>query len=82
MIFRNIAWVLLFLSVIEPVHAVPSLLPLASIIAVLVAKGALLLGSFFFFVLSLYKENKKKFLILGVTLFLLFILLMIFFQYG
>jgi len=82
MIFRNIACVLLFLSVIEPVYAVPSLLPLASIIVVLAAKGALLLGSFFFFVLSLYKENKKKFLILGVTLFLLFILLMIFFQYG
>lgn len=82
MMFRNIAIILLFLSVIEPVYAVPSLLPLVPIVAVLVAKGALLLGSLFFFVLSLFKENKKKFLIWGIVLLLLFILLMVFFQYG
>lgn len=82
MMFRNIAFILLFLSVIEPVYAVPSLLPLVPIVAVLVAKGALLLGSLFFFVLSLFKENKKRFLIWGTILLLLFILLMVLFQYG
>ena len=82
MSFRNIACVLLFLSVIEPVYAVPSLLPLVPVVAVLIAKGALLIGSFFFFVLSLIKENKKQFVIWGIVLFLLFILLMVFFQYA
>lgn len=82
MIFRNLICVLLFLAVIEPAHAVPSLLPLVPIIAVLIAKGALLLGSFFFLVLSLFKKNKKKFLFWGVVLFLMFILLMVLFQYA
>jgi len=80
--FRNIACVLLFLSVIKPAYAVPSLLPLVPVVAVLIAKGALLIGSFFFFVLSLIKENKKQFVIWGIVLFLLFILLMVFFQYA
>lgn len=80
--FRSLACVLLFLSVTEPVHAVPSLLPLVPLVAVLLAKGALLLGSLFFFVLSLFKQNKKKFLVWGSVLLLLFILLMVFFQYA
>ncbi|MEN8213204.1 MAG: hypothetical protein ABFR19_02475 [Pseudomonadota bacterium] len=74
--------VLLTLSLVEPAHAVPSLIPLLPIIGVLIAKGALLVGSLFFFVLSLVKENKKLFLIAGVVLFLLFVLLMLLFQYG
>lgn len=82
MLFRMITSVLLTLSLVEPAHAVPSLIPLLPIIGVLIAKGALLVGSLFFFVLSLVKENKKLFLIAGVVLFLLFVLLMLLFQYG
>ena len=79
MFFRIIAVALLLLSFSGSAHAIPSLIPLIPIIGVLIVKGAVLVGSFFFFVLSLYQENKKHFLIWGILLFALFIALMIIF---
>jgi len=78
MFFRIIASTLLF-SICGPAHAVPSLIPLIPIIGILIAKGAMLIGAFFFFVLSLYKENKRQFLIWGTLLFAVFIALMVIF---
>ncbi len=79
MFSRSIAVALLLFSFSGSVHAIPSLIPLIPIIGVLIAKGAMLIGAFFFFVLSLYQENKKQFLIWGILLFALFIVLMIIF---
>ncbi len=79
MFFRSIAAALLLFSLSGPAHAIPSLIPLIPIIGILIAKGAVLIGAFFFFVLSLYQENKKQFLIWGILLFALFIVLMIIF---
>ena len=79
MFFRIITIVLLLLSISGPAHAIPSLIPLIPIIGVLIVKGAMLIGAFFFFVLSLYQEKKKHFLIWGILLFALFIALMIIF---
>jgi len=79
MFSRSIAVALLLFSFSGSVHAIPSLIPLIPIIGVLIAKGAMLIGAFFFFVLSLYQENKKQFLIWGILLFALFIALMIIF---
>ena len=78
MFFRIIASALLF-SISGAAHAVPSLIPLIPIIGILIAKGAMLIGAFFFFVLSLYKENKRQFLIWGTLLFAVFIALMVIF---
>jgi hypothetical protein len=79
MFFRIIAVALLLLPISGPAHAIPSLIPLIPIIGVLIVKGAMLIGAFFFFVLSLYQEKKKQFLIWGTLLFALFIVLMIIF---
>jgi len=79
MFFRIITIVLLLLSTSGPAHAIPSLIPLIPLIGVLIAKGAMLIGAFFFFVLSLYQEKKKQFLIWGVILFAIFVVLMIIF---
>lgn len=76
MFFRIIASTLLLFSLFEPALAVPSLLPLIPIVGVLIAKGAMLVGAFFFFVLSLYKEKKQLFLIWGSVFFVVFIILM------
>ena len=76
MFFRIIASVLLLCFLFESAHAVPSLLPLIPILGVLIAKGAMLIGSFFFFVQSLYKEKKQHFLIWGSVFFVVFIILM------
>ncbi len=79
MFFRSIAAALLLFSLSGPAHAIPSLIPLIPIIGILIAKGAMLIGAFFFFVLSLYQENKKQFLIWGILFFALFITLMVIF---
>ncbi len=79
MFYRIIAGALLLLSISGPAHAIPSLIPLIPIIGILVVKGAMLIGAFFFFVLSLYKEKKMQFLIWGILLFALFIVLMVIF---
>jgi len=71
---------LLLFSLTESAVAVPSLIPLIPIIGVLIVKGVMLIGSFFFFVLSLYKEKKKHFFIWGAVFFAVFILLMLIFQ--
>lgn len=66
-----------------PAHAVPALLPLLPLIGVLLAKGAALLGSLVFLVLSLVKKNKRAFLITtAFVLFLLFVLLMVYYRHG
>ena len=77
MFFRIIIGALLLFSICGPAHAIPSLIPLIPIIGVLIVKGAMLIGAFFFFMLSLFQEKKKQFLIWGTLLFALFILLMI-----
>jgi hypothetical protein len=79
MLYRTIAIALLLLFIGGPAHAIPSLIPLIPIIGVLIVKGAMLIGAFFFFMLSLYQENKKHFFIWGIVLFALFIVMMIFF---
>ena len=79
MFFRIIASALLLFSMSGPAQAIPSLIPLIPIIGILIVKGAMLIGAFFFFMLSLYKEKKKQFLIWGILLFALFIVLMVIF---
>ncbi len=79
MLYRTIAIALLLLFIGEPAHAIPSLIPLLPIIGVLIVKGAMLIGAFFFFMLSLYQENKRLFFIWGMVLFALFIVMMILF---
>lgn len=79
MLFRIIVFALLLLSFSGPAHAIPSLIPLIPIIGVLIVKGAMLIGAFFFFVMSLYKERRKQFIIWSIVLFSMFIVLMIIF---
>lgn len=79
MFYRSIAIALVPLSFCGSAHAIPSLIPLIPVIGILVAKGAMLIGAFFFFVLSLYKENKRQFIIWGTLLFALFVALMVVF---
>ena len=79
MILRTSISILLLLFLVKPAYAIPALIPLLPVIAVLLAKGAALRGSTFFLVLSLYKNNKKSFLIWGIVLIGIFILLLIFY---
>ena len=66
-----------------PAYAVPSLLPLLPVLGVLIAKGVLLIGSLFFFLLSFYKKQKKAiYTSLGIVLLVLFVLTMIFVNHG
>lgn len=66
-----------------PAHAVPALLPLLPLLWVLLAKGAALLGSLVFLMLSLIKKNRRAFLITtALVLFLLFVLLMVYYRHG
>lgn len=78
----QIAISLLLLLVASPAHAVPALLPLLPILGVLIVKGALLISSIFFFVLSLVRKHKMLFLAIGIVLLLAFALLMIFVRHG
>ena len=70
------------LLVAGPAYAVPSLLPLLPVLGVLVAKGALLIGSVFFLLLSTFKQRKKLYLGLGIGLFILFALAMVFVRHA
>ncbi len=66
-----------------PAHTVPALLPLLPLIGVLLAKGAALLGSLVFLVLSFVRKNRRAFLIsTAFVLFLLFVLLMVYYRHG
>lgn len=62
----------------SPAYAVPTLLPLLPILGVLIAKGALLISSIFFLLLSSIKKNSKLYLAIGIGLLMLFVLAMIF----
>lgn len=67
-----------FLLVACPAYAVPSLLPLLPVLGVLIAKGVLLFSSVFFLLLSYIKNNRKLYLGIGIVLFIIFALAMVF----
>jgi hypothetical protein len=67
-----------FLLVACPAYAVPSLLPLLPVLGVLIAKGVLLFSSVFFLLLSYIKKNRKWYLGIGIVLFIIFALAMVF----
>jgi hypothetical protein len=67
-----------FLLIASPVYAVPTLLPLLPILGVLIAKGALLISSVFFLLLSYIKKHKKLYLGIGVGLLVIFAVVMVF----
>jgi acyl-CoA synthetase (AMP-forming)/AMP-acid ligase II len=66
------------LLITSPAYAVPTLLPLLPILGILIAKGALLISSIFFLLLSSIKKNRKLYLVIGIGLLILFALAMIF----
>lgn len=67
-----------FLLVACPAYAVPSLLPLLPVLGVLIAKGVLLFSSAFFLLLSTIKKHRKLYLGIGIVLFIIFALAMVF----
>ena len=67
-----------FLLVACPAYAVPSLLPLLPVLGVLIAKGVLLFSSVFFLLLSYIKKHRKLYLGIGIVLFIIFALAMVF----
>lgn len=67
-----------FLLVACPAYAVPSLLPLLPVLGVLIAKGVLLFSSVFFLLLSYIKKHRKLYLGIGIVLFIMFALAMVF----
>ena len=80
---KNLPVLLACLLLAAPAYAVPALLPLLPLVGVLLAKGAALLGSLVFLVLSFIKKKKRTFLIaIAFVLFLLFVLLMVYYRYA
>ena len=71
-----------FLLVACPAYAVPSLLPLLPVLGVLIAKGVLLLSSVFFLLLSYFKKQRKLYLGIGLVLFTIFALAMVFVRHA
>ena len=67
-----------FLLVASPAYAVPTLLPLLPVLVALIAKGVLLFSSVFFLLLSYIKKNRKLYLGIGIVLFIIFALAMVF----
>jgi hypothetical protein len=67
-----------FLLIACPAYAVPSLLPLLPVMGVLIAKGVLLFGSFYFLLLSTIKKHRKLYLGIGIVLLTIFALAMVF----
>lgn len=67
-----------FLLVACPAYAVPTLLPLLPVLVALIAKGVLLFSSVFFLLLSYIKKNRKLYLGIGIVLFIIFALAMVF----
>lgn len=65
-----------------PAYAVPSLLPLLPVMVALLVKGALLLSSVFFLLLSYTKKHRKLYLGIGITLLILFALAMVFVKHA
>lgn len=70
---------LLLLMAADSCYAVPSLIPLVPLIGVIIAKGALLVGAIALFITSLYRENRKRFLLWGALLFAVLVVLMVLF---
>ena len=71
-----------FLLVACPAYAVPSLLPLLPVLGVLIAKGVLLFSSVFFLLLSYFKKHRKLYLGVGIALFCIFALSMVFVRHA
>jgi len=71
-----------FLLVACPAYAVPSLLPLLPVLGVLIAKGVLLFSSVFFLLLSYFKKHRKLYLGIGIALFFIFALAMVFVRHA
>ena len=71
-----------FLLVACPAYAVPSLLPLLPVLGVLIAKGVLLVSSVFFLLMSYFKKRRKLYLGIGIALFIIFALSMIFVRHA
>jgi hypothetical protein len=67
-----------FLLVASPAYAVPTLLALLPVLGVLIAKGVLLFSSVFFLLLSYLKKHRKLYLGIGIVLFIIFALAMVF----
>lgn len=65
-----------------PAHAVPTLLPLLPLLGALIAKGVLLFSSVFFLVLSYIRERKKLYIGIGIVLFIIFALAMVFMRHA
>jgi len=61
-----------------PAYAVPTLLPLLPVLAALIVKGVLLFSSVFFLLLSYLKKHRKLYLGIGIVLFIIFALAMVF----
>jgi hypothetical protein len=70
------------LLVASPAYAVPTLLALLPVLGVLIAKGALLLSSVFFLLLSYLKQHRKLYLGIGIVLLIIFALAMVFVRHG
>ena len=64
-----------------PAYAVPSLLPLLPLLTALIVKGVLLFSSVFFLLLSYFKKHRKLYLGIGILLFIIFALAMVFVQH-
>jgi hypothetical protein len=71
-----------FLLVASPAYAVPSLLPLLPVLAALIVKGVLLFSSVFFLLLSYLKKHRKLYLGIGIVLFIIFALAMVFVRHA
>ena len=70
-----------FLLVASPAYAVPTLLPLLPVLAALIVKGVLLFSSVFFLLMSYIKKHRKLYLGIGIVLFIIFALAMVFVQH-
>lgn len=79
MLILTTAIALLLLMAADSCYAVPSLIPLVPLIAVIIAKGALLVGAIALFVTSLYKQNSTQFLLWGALLLAVLAALMVLF---
>ena len=67
-----------FLFTAYPAWAVPSLIPLLPVMAALIVKGVLFISSAFFLLMSYTRKHRKLYLGIGIVLFTIFVLAMIF----
>ena len=61
-----------------PAYPIPSLLPLMPLMVALIVKGALLIGSVFFLLMSYTRKHRTLYLAIGIVLFIIFVLAMVF----